>query len=79
MGHRGIQPTGGGYDPLGWDLLPSNCLLGSYIEWNSVCIYPDGVDEMKELTVKMKAAGDSNRLRILHLLSYGELSVSGLQ
>ena len=34
---------------------------------------------MKELTAKLKAVGDINRLRILHLLSYGELSVSGLQ
>ena len=34
---------------------------------------------MKEMTAKLKAIGDPNRLRILHLLSYGELSVSGLQ
>ena len=34
---------------------------------------------MKELPIKLKAVGDTNRLRILHLLSYGELSVSGLQ
>jgi len=34
---------------------------------------------MTELIAKLKAAGDPNRLRILHLLSYGEMSVSGLQ
>lgn len=34
---------------------------------------------MKEMTAKLKAIGDPSRLRILHLLSYGELSVSGLQ
>ena len=34
---------------------------------------------MKEMIAKLKAIGDSHRLRILHLLSYGELGVSGLQ
>jgi ArsR family transcriptional regulator, arsenate/arsenite/antimonite-responsive transcriptional repressor len=34
---------------------------------------------MKEMTAKLKAIGDPHRIRILHLLSYGELSVSGLQ
>ena len=34
---------------------------------------------MKAMTAQLKAIGDPNRLRILHLLSYGELSVSGLQ